>query len=262
MQNILKIHADILCCMTEWSQQVRAVYTAMARRPAVSGVSASYATRTREGKAGGDIDLSIAELDSWVHTTLPQVNCPREAQDAYRRQIWHHAPELLPLLPSNWCDSNTGPSTTDIADNAISQNPVFESITGKHRSRQAATRNDRGGDGLHQRRGSFRAAIQHYQGRGANPVPERIVKFIVQRLRANKRNIQDASRAHIACILRSSRRPSFSRHYRDISHIHATVTGQTPPDVSRYEAELMLMFGIGFFLLLLSLTFSINRTNW
>ena len=267
MQHIVRIHADALCRMTEWNQQVagfRHMIRQTQQRQPIDRVS--YATRVRRAQRD-DNSRSIVELDTALHAAMATVDSTRDAQDAYRRLVAHHAPDMLPLLPSDWndrCGDIEVSSTSDISSTSEHQNintssgPMFESLTSKHRSRQStAVRKDRG-DTLHQRRGSFRTALQHYQGKGSNPVPDRIVSFITQRLKANKRNITDASRAHVASILRSSRRPSFSRYYRDISHIHATITGQAPPDVSRYETELMLMFDSGFFLPFFNSMSSIN----
>lgn len=248
MQSFIKGHEDMLATLAVWRDTIAALRVC-ARKHGTTPTRVQH-RRSRAPRHRLSVDDIIVHLDTVVqricgntHTTTPA--SLQECKEVYRSILMLHAPELAP--PAH-ADVTAIPPESKLLPTPTDSNPstLFEHSNTKHHIR--TLRKDRA-DSLQQRRGSFRAALQYYQGKGSNPVPQRVMTFIRQRLVANKRSFAGVSRAHIACILRSSRRPSFSRYYRDISHIHASITGQQPPDVSRYETDLMLMFDSGIFLL-------------
>lgn len=258
MQYIGNLHIDVLCHMMNWNAWARAFQEQLTpREPHEQPVS--YASRARH-QEGADPDLLVSMFDTHAQLLLHGAKNAREARDSYMRllsqavphsewlQIGDFAKEMPPQSAIGGGERTTesSPATT-----TANQNVVYDAtpVVGKKTlAGSKAGRKDRSRvDFLQQRRSGFKAALQYYQGKGSTPVPARVISFIQQRLRANKRDMKTVSRAHIACILRSSRRPAFSRYYRDISLIHATITGQPTPDVSMHETELMLMFDMGFF---------------
>ena len=212
----------------------------------------------------GTIDMQIVVFNTSVETLFASARSAREAADGYTKLVAGQAPHLWGFLPTDWRNDDiqgvqqTKPNANQMTPSVRSGkssadqtliDPTSATMVAKRKvntGRTTTGRQDRLGDFMQQRRGGFRAALQYYQGRGSTPVTPRVIEYVKQRLCANKRDLETVSRAHVACILRSSRKPSFSRYYRDISLIHSTITGQPAPDVSRYETELMLMFGMGF----------------
>ena len=214
---------------------------------------------------GSTVDMQIVVFNTSVETVFASARSAREAADGYIKLVANQVPHLWGFLPTDWRNDDlqggvqqtkleasqlvpSGKSGKSSADQTLI-GPTAVPMVAKRNvntGRSALGRQDRLVDFMQQRRGGFRAALQYYQGRGSTPVTPRVIEYVKQRLCANKRDFETVSRAHVACILRSSRKPSFSRYYRDISLIHSTITGQPAPDVSQYETELMLMFDIGF----------------
>lgn len=107
---------------------------------------------------------------------------------------------------------------------------------------------------LKQRRAHFRAFLIQFQGRGPRVVPTKVLEYVQTRLKESHLLIHNRddmyaniNRSHIAAILRSAKHSNMNKYYKDVTRIHAMITGQKPPDLSHLETRLTLMFDIGFF---------------
>lgn len=105
----------------------------------------------------------------------------------------------------------------------------------------------------YQRRAQFRITMEMYQGRPTRPVPPTVISEIRDQIEASARHLisTDATdpleryarvtRVHVLSLLRTM---GNNRWYRESHYIHATITGQPPPDISELQSTMMFMFGV------------------
>lgn len=91
------------------------------------------------------------------------------------------------------------------------------------------------------KRAHFIEAIQKYQCIRTTKINNAVYVMIQKEMVKNKISKERLTKEHIRMFLSDSK---LSKHYDDMSLIYHTITEKTPPNITQYENELMVMFDL------------------